>query len=163
MRGVGQTRKGLWRERGYSIAMLARDLGDILDAAGVDRVHYCGEAFWAPMGMQFAADFPDRVRTASFLSGPVYLHQKVQSIFAVGETSWSEAIRKLGVRAWAEATNTVPRFPPWMAPGFLEWYTSELAKDDRETLATFSEFCAVYDQREHLPRITVPEIGRAPV
>lgn len=162
MRGFGSSREGFSVDRGFSLGMLARDIVDILDEAEIDSVHFVGEAFGSTLGMQVAADFPRRVRTLSLLSGPVYLHQKVQDIFAMGEKSWSEAIRKRGVRAWAEATNTISRFPPEIDKGLLSWYTDELAKDDAETLATFSELCGVYDQRNLLTRIEAPVLGIYP-
>lgn len=162
MRGFGQSRQGFSLERGFDLPTQAQDLSVILDDIGIDSVHYVGEAFGGTLGIQFAANFPGRVRTLNLLSGPVYLHQKVQDIFAMGEKSWADALRIHGVRKWAEATNTVSRFPTWMGEGFLGWYTDELAMDDAETLAQFSLLCEAYDQRQLLPSITAPVLGIYP-
>jgi pimeloyl-ACP methyl ester carboxylesterase len=159
MRGFGQSRQGFALGSGFDLNDLSADIPRILDAEGIDRVHYVGEAFGGTLGIQAASQYPDRFRSLSLLSTPVFLHQKVQGIFALNESSWAEAIRKQGVKKWAEGTNTVSRFPTAMGPHFLEWYSNELGKTDAETLAKFSELCSSYDQTRFLEGITAPVLG----
>jgi 3-oxoadipate enol-lactonase len=159
MRGFGRSREGFAIGGGFDLNELAADIPRVLDAVGIDQAHYVGEAFGGTLGMQAASQYPDRFRSVSLLSAPVYLHRKVQGIFALNESSWSEAIRKHGVKKWAEGTNTVSRFPPWMNSGFLEWYSEELSKTDQETLIAFSELCSSYDQTRYLEGITAPVLA----
>jgi len=159
MRGFGASREGFSLSGNFDLPTFSSDLDSLLDAAGIDSVHYVGEAFGGTLGMQFAAEFPKRIRTLTLLSAPVFLHQKVKDIFALSEGSWADAIRARGVKAWAEGTNTVSRFPTWMGQGFLDWYSRELGNTDTETLAKFTEICSAYDQSPFLSRIKAPTLG----
>lgn len=51
---------------GFSFADLAADLAALLDALELDRVHLCGTSYGGFIGMQFAADYPQR--SASLLA-----------------------------------------------------------------------------------------------
>jgi pimeloyl-ACP methyl ester carboxylesterase len=159
MRGFGRSREGFSIAGGFSLDHFAGDIAHILDHAGIDQVHYVGEALGGTIGLQAASQYADRFRSLSVLSTPVYLHRKVQDIFALDDGSWGDAIRRNGIRKWAESTNTVSRFPPWMNPGFLAWYSEELATTDVETLASLTEICASYDQTRFLAGITAPVLG----
>ena len=162
MRGFGRSTRGFDPERGFNFADLGSDVIAILDALGADSVHYCGEAFGGTMAMQIAAEHPQRIRKLSLMSAPVFLHQKVQDNYALGEASWFDALRKHGVKKWAEATNTISRFPPHVGKGFLDWYSETLSAVDPETLIAFSRLCSSYDMREFLPRIQAPVLGVYP-
>lgn len=162
MRGFGRSREGFDASGGFRFADLVDDVVAVIDATGAGRVHYCGEAFGGTLGMQVAAEHPERIRTLNLVSAPVFLHQKVQDNFALGEASWMEALRKHGIRKWAEETNKISRFPRDASPGFLDWYNDTLARTDLETLITFSKLCAAYDKTEFLPRIEAPVLGVYP-
>jgi 3-oxoadipate enol-lactonase len=162
MRGFGQSREGFSLTRDFSLDDLTDDVKAVLDHANIEQAHYCGEAFGGTLGMQFAATYPDRLRTLNLMSSPVFLHQTTQQDFAIGESSWSEALRKHGVKAWANGTNTITRFPPEMGQDFLGWYSDELSHTDQETLAHFSELCRRYDQTHFLSKITAPTLAVFP-
>src|ERR1043166_7009131 len=162
MRGFGQSRDGFDAADGFRMADLAGDVIAIIDAVGAQNVHYCGEAFGGTLGLQIAAEHPQRIRSLSLLSSPVFLHQKIQSNYALGESSWVEALRKHGIRKWVEATNGIARFPPEATAGFLDWYSGELARADPETLIAFSNLCSSYDMAGFLPRIEAPVLGIYP-
>lgn len=49
---------------------LAAYVASVLDKAGVESAHIVGAKTGGPIAMQFAADFPDRTRTLSVVSGP---------------------------------------------------------------------------------------------
>jgi len=162
MRGFGASRAGFSIGPGFALADLVEDIVAVMDHAGLPTAHYVGEAFGGTLGMQLASRHPDRIRTLNLLSAPVFLHGEVQTNFAIGENSWGEALRKHGVRKWAEGTNTISRFPPEMGAQFLAWYSEELGKTDAETLASFSELCRSYDQTGFLAGITVPTLAIFP-
>lgn len=159
MRGFGASREGFSSEEGFRLNDLSADMARVLDDAGVERAHYVGEAFGGTLGMQFAAQYPDRIRTLSLLSAPVYLLESIQNMFAAGGTSWGDFIRNNGPKAWAERTNTVSRFPDSLGQPFLDWYSEELGHTDAETLARFTELCRSYDQTRFLADIQCPTLG----
>lgn len=159
MRGFGQSRDGFSLDDGFRLADLSADVIRVVDAIGADSVHFVGEAFGGTLGIQVAAEYPDRIRTLSLLSAPVLLEANVQEVFAGGEASWGDFIRKHGPKAWAEKTNTVARFPASLGQPFLNWYATELGHTDRETLASFTELCRSYDQTRFLSEIRSPVFG----
>jgi len=162
MRGFGRSREGYDPARGFTLGDLAADVVAIAEAAGAQQFHYCGEAFGGTLGMQIAAEHPQRISTLNLLSAPVYLNQTIQNNYALGETSWTDALRKHGIAKWAAATNNIARFPPQVSAAFMDWYNAELATADVETLIAFSRLCASYDMRDFLPRITAPVLGIYP-
>jgi 3-oxoadipate enol-lactonase len=162
MRGFGQSTRGGNASPSFRLDDLVQDVIAVVDDLGAQSVHYCGEAFGGTLGMQLAATYPDRVRTLNLISAPVYLHQNIQGNYALGEASWVDALRKHGIRKWAQATNTISRFPPEAGAEFLEWYNEELAKTDLDTLVNFSRLCSSYDQRQYLSRIVAPVLGIYP-
>lgn len=162
MRGFGQSRDGFSLDGSFNLEVFTQDILTVLAHVGCERVHYCGEAFGGTLGMQFAASFPDRIRTLNLVSSPVVLSNKIRNIYKLDGESWETAIRKRGVKAWVESTNTAVRFPPWMPEGFFDWYSTELGKTDAETLIAFSALCENYDQRTFLEKLTCPVFGIYP-
>lgn len=161
MRGFARSRAGIGADR-FALDDLVADVLAVADAAGAETFHYCGEAFGGTLGLQLAAQRPERVRTLSLVSAPVFLVDKIQRNYALGEASWFEALRVKGVRQWVQETNGIARFPPHASRAFLEWYDDEMAKTDPETLIAFSRLCASYDMTEHLPRISADVLGIYP-
>lgn len=162
MRGFGRSREGFDRTQGFETSDLVADVIAIIDDVGADNIHYCGEAFGGTLGMQLAAQHPDRIRTLSLVAAPVFLPRKIQQNYALGEASWIDALRKHGIKKWAAATNTIARFPPQVSAAFLDWYSDELATADPETLIAFSTMCASYNMTSYLPAITAPVLGVYP-
>lgn len=54
----------------WSFAGLAAYVASVLDKAGVRSAHIVGAKTGGPIAMQFAADFPERTRSLSVVSGP---------------------------------------------------------------------------------------------
>lgn len=138
------------------------DMTALLDALGLESVHYCGESFGGILGMVLAAEHPARVRTLSLVSAPVSLNQKHQETFAVGFKSREDALRSIGAVKWAALTNGTTRFPPGTDPGLLDWYANEMGKSDVEVM------CGLYGLLRHasalsfLPKIKAPVLGLYP-
>ena len=162
MRGFGRSREGFDRAQGFDTSDLVADVVAIIDDVGADKIHYCGEAFGGTLGMQLAAQHPDRIRTLSLVAAPVFLPRKIQQNYALGEASWIDALRKHGIKKWAAATNTIARFPLQVSAAFLDWYSDELATADPETLIAFSNMCANYNMTSFLPAITALVLGVYP-
>jgi pimeloyl-ACP methyl ester carboxylesterase len=54
----------------WSLPSLATFMAHVFDKAGIDSAHVIGAKTGGAVAMQFAADYPDRVRTLSVASGP---------------------------------------------------------------------------------------------
>jgi len=54
----------------WSFPSLAAYVASVLDKAGIESAHIVGAKTGGPIAMQFAADFPQRTRSLSVVSGP---------------------------------------------------------------------------------------------
>jgi 3-oxoadipate enol-lactonase len=162
MRGFGQSRDGFTLQHKFDLDVFTEDVLAVLDAEGIDRVHFCGEAFGGVLGTQFAATHPDRVRTLDLVGAPVALGAEIRKKFAHGGSHWGDTVKEIGIRAWVDSTNKLDRFPAWMEEGFFDWYSSEIAKGDLDTLVAFAKITENYDQSRFLPAIDCPVLGIYP-
>jgi len=83
----------------WSMPNLATTLARFLDHLGVDAAHIIGAKTGGAIGMQFAADYPQRTRTLTIVSGPV---TRVDSKIAFSAPSSSAQQRRLGSSASKE-------------------------------------------------------------
>jgi 3-oxoadipate enol-lactonase len=154
LRGLGRSSKDFDVTTGFSAALWIADLEAILDHAGVDSVHYCGESTGGIIGMLFAAERPQRVRTLSLISAPVRLNETAAARVGVGET----ALRQLGPMAYARAKNGVDRFPPGTDPGLMAWFAGEQGLSDLEVMINMQKFTYGLDTTPYLARIAAPTL-----
>lgn len=162
LRGLGGSPVEFDPAQGVTIADYIGDLVDLIDHLGLDRVHYCGESFGGILGMVLAAEHPSRVRTLNLVSAPVSLHEKHQQTFAVGHASREDALRTMGARAWAAATNGTTRFPPGTDPRQLDWYADEMGRNDVEVMCALYRLLRNATAESFLPKIEAPVLGLYP-
>lgn len=162
LRGMGASPVDFDPAKDITLGAHVEDLIAVLDALGLDSVHYCGESYGGIIGMVLAAEHPSRVRTLNLVSAPVSLNRRHQETFAVGYASREEALRAMGAKQWAAATNDTTRFPPGTDPGLLEWYAAEMGKSDVEVLCGLYGLLRNASARDFLPRIQAPVLGLYP-
>ena len=139
------------------------DVLAVLDDLNLDAVHYCGESFGGVIGMALAAEHPERVRTLSMVSSPVYQNQKSQEAYAAGFPTREEALRTLGTRNWAEAIYGAPDFfPEGTDPELRKWYVGEIGKSDAEMLCGLNGLLRHASVQDYLPRIVAPVLSLYP-
>ncbi len=136
---------------------LARDVVDLLDHLGVDRVHLAGSSAGAIVSMQVAIAYPERIRTlADFASTPGLKPSNVDA------DAWVAQIRRKGVRSFL-ADTVADRFDlSKVEPGFVEWFLDESAKTSPDWLARFIPLMASVDLGDELPRIRCPMLAVVP-
>lgn len=162
LRGLGQSPLEFDPAKDLTIENYVDDLVALVDALGVESVHYCGESFGGILGMVLAATQPARVRTLSLVSAPVSLNQKHQETFAVGFGSREEALRAIGAEKWAAMTNGTTRFPPGTDPGLLAWYAAEMGKSNVEVLCGLYGLLRNATAAPFLSKIEAPVLGLYP-
>lgn len=140
------------------------DVIAVLDALGLDAVHYCGESFGGIIGMALAARHPQRVRTLTLIAAPVYQNQTSQDVYAAGFPTREQALRTLGTRKWAEAVYGAPDFfPGGTDPGLRDWYVGEIARSDAEVLCgLYGTLLRTASAEALLPEIAMPVLGLYP-
>ena len=162
LRGLGRSAKDFDLTTGLGPSAYIRDLNALLDAVGADCVHYCGESLGGILGMMFAGECPQRVRTLSLVSAPVFLNEDFQNRSKFGYSSWEEALRKLGPRGYALAKNQGDRFAADTDPGLMQWFADEQGASDVEVLIAMQKLASRINATEYLPRIEAPVLAIFP-
>lgn len=162
LRGLGLSSRDFDLARDISLDAYCGDFNALIDELGGAPVHYCGESLGGILGMAFAAEHPDRVRTLSIVSSPVHLHGKDQTTSTYGHASRAQALEKMGARGWAEASNAGRRFPADGDPGMLKWFVDEMGKSDVEVLIATYAWASSFNAMPYLPKIKAPVLGLYP-
>ena len=74
-----------------------------------------GESLGGVVGFAFAALHPERVRTLSTLSAPLFIRPEIEKAFSFGHASWEEALGKMGSYEWGKKANAAA-YPPKPGP-----------------------------------------------
>ena len=162
LRGLGQSSKEFDLTTGYNLKALLDDLTDLLDHLGVETAHYCGEFSAGTLGMAFAAERADRVRSLSIISSPVAMTEEDKMSSLGAYPSRIAALRALGSRGWLEASNAGRRFPADADPALLDWTLDEMGKSDTEVLVELFKFVSSVNAEPYLPKITAPVLAIYP-
>ena len=162
LRGLGQSDINFDLETGINLEAYLSDFTDLLDNLGVESAHYCGESSAGTLGMAFAAERPERVRTLSIISSPVFMTEEDKQSSLHGHPDRVEALRKMGGRGWLEASNAGRRFPADANPDMLKWTLDEMGKSDTEVLVAMFKFVSNVNVTPLLPKITAPVLGIYP-
>ena len=147
----------------YNINTILEEIVDMLDQLGTEKVIFLGEATSGEVGHAFAARYPSRTIALITCSSPTMLPPAAIDLFSVGESSWPEAVIKLGSRGWNEALAKRPgTLPVHRGPEYLEWLLSEAGKTPKEGLAGYVIFLSELNSRPFLKDIKTPYLILAP-
>lgn len=162
LRGLGLSSTETGKPPKLGLDVYFNDLQAIIDHVGADSVHYCGESFGGILGMAFAGECPERVRTLSLVAAPVFISDYDKQSTTYGYSSRIEAIKGMGAKAWAEASNAGRRFPTDGDPGLLNWFVDEMGKADVAVLVAMFQWVSAFSAVPYLRRITAPVLGLYP-
>jgi len=162
LRGFGRSAPSVDPPDEFTVEACIRDLEAILDALGVESVHYCGESLGGILGMPFAAERPRRVRTLTLISSRVKLNRSSLERYRFGHETWEDALRKLGSKAYSEAKNTSDRFAPGTDPGLMNWFAEQQGSSRVESLVAVQRLARTIDTTPYLPRIEAPMLAIYP-
>ena len=162
LRGLGESGRDFDLERGINLDAYLKDFTDLLDHLGIESAHYCGESSAGTLGMAFAAERPQRVRTLSVISSPVAMSEEDKVSALAGHPDRVTALRKMGSRGWLEASNAGRRFPANADPALLAWTLDEMGKSDVEVLISMFRFVSNVDAAPYLAKIAAPVLAIYP-
>jgi 3-oxoadipate enol-lactonase len=162
MRGLGASTGDLDLESDITLDALIGDILAVMDDAVVGKIHYCGESMGGILGLALAARHPDRVRTLTLVATPVFIEQQMKTRYALGHGSRTEAMEKLGIKAWVAATTRLTRLPADDQPGLFNWYVDEFAKGDPDVQVAMSRLVNQANAQDFLPKIEAPVLGLYP-
>ncbi|HEY7378800.1 MAG TPA: 3-oxoadipate enol-lactonase [Steroidobacteraceae bacterium] len=150
----GHGRSTLGSKAQLEIADLARDAVSVLEAAGVERAHWCGLSLGGMTSMWAAVHYPERVTTVTLSNTSAYLPPR---------ETWDSRIDtalKLGMSALVDTI-----LGRWFTAEFSQRHPEAIAPIRAMLLATdpggYAACCAAIrdmDQRESLGAIRVPAL-----
>lgn len=157
MRGHGQSDP---LPDGYEPTLdnLAADTIGLMDALGIDRIHFVGESLAGVLGIWLGAHYPDRIQSLLLLSTPVKVSDQGRADFSAGMGSWEAAFDKLSPAEWAR--ETMPhRFDPGTTdPAYIDWAVEENARTPVESLRKYARLIERIDMTGGIPPVRVPTL-----
>lgn len=141
----------------FTLERLARDVIELIDHLGVDRIHLAGSSAGAIISMKVAIDYPDRIKTlADFASTPGLRPSNVDA------EKWVAHIQRRGVRGFLSET-IADRFDlATVDPRFVEWFLDESAETSAAWLARFVPLMRRVDLTQDLGHIRCPMLAVVP-
>ena len=111
----------------YTLELLGEDAVALLDALGIDQVHWVGLSMGGMIGQSIALNYPKRLKSLALCDTMAVVPQEAQPI-------WQEridAVREKGVASQLE-----PTMERWFTPSFLKLNPYMLGVIREEFLAT---------------------------
>jgi 3-oxoadipate enol-lactonase len=124
----------------WSMPNLATTLARFLDHLGVDAAHIIGAKMGGAIAMQFAADYPQRTRTLTIVSGPV---RPVDSKLPFSAPSSTAQQRRLGTSASKE---------------LVEYWNTLMGSTKPQTKSGMAKVEGALNMESVLPRIAAPTL-----
>lgn len=146
----------------YSLETTLQEILDLLDALGIEKVHFLGESTSGMLAEILAAKHPDRLHSITICSSPTHLPPPALEFFSFGHSDWPTACRELGSRGWAEALRRSPGTVASEDEGYLSWWIDQVSVSDGEGLAGYAQYLSTLDARPFLAQIKVPMLILAP-
>jgi 3-oxoadipate enol-lactonase len=154
-RGYGASSKPL-PGAPISAADLVNDAIGLMNALDIGRVHWVGEATGGTLGLQAAADRPERIASVTLCNGFAKQPGETAGVYALGEKDQAAAIEKYGVAEWSRRT-LHHRMDLKRAPeGLAEWVTAEMARTPAYVAADMFRFFSRVDLRPRLHEVRAP-------
>lgn len=142
-------------DKTLGIERLGRDVIELLDGLGLDRVHLSGSSAGGYCAQWLAIAHPERVaKLALFSSTPGLAHARPEARVP----TWPATVRAKGVDGLLGETVAARVDPTRVDPGFVRWMVDEAKRMDREFTARFLATMAALDLSRHLREIKAPTL-----
>jgi pimeloyl-ACP methyl ester carboxylesterase len=137
-----------------SFSGLALDLKTLLDQLGLDQVHLVAEATGGAISMQFAYEYPERLKSL-ILCGSL-----AANAAAVGSTltKWADEEEKSGTEAYVRDLMRIRLDISKADPDMVEWYAQEMFKTPTSSDILFRRLNSVTNLNNILPEIKTPTL-----
>lgn len=138
----------------YAMADLGRDVVDLLDRLGVERVSFCGLSMGGMVGQLLAANAPERIdrlvlcATKAFEADPPKWHQRAATVRADGV----EAIADTVLAVWLTEAFRAAH------PDVTARYREMMLDNTTEGYAACCEAIAGFDARDQLGAVSAPTL-----
>jgi pimeloyl-ACP methyl ester carboxylesterase len=143
---------------GYSVSSeaIASQVIAVLDALGLDRVHWVGESSGGIIGLLLAAARPERFASLVLCNTPTRISDDIKRIYALDRGSASEAMRAYGVGEWCRQTLGYRLDLDHAAPELQQWVIAEMDRTRPDIAAALHDCFESVDTMPILPQVTAP-------
>ena len=136
----------------WSMDVLTGDVVRLIDHLGAGAVHFAGASAGGSVGLRFAHDHPDRIKTLTLVAASARLAESKSN-----HAQWLVTIRAEGVEAFL-MKDAAARFNPDTDPELIRWFAREGGKNASEVVAGFAGYMTSLDQRDLLLGIKCPTL-----
>ena len=119
-----------------SLTAILSEIVDTLDQLGLRKVHFFGESTGGMFADAMAAMHPDRLLSVTTCSTPMVLPIGAQQAIAYGHSSWPEACRTMGSRAYAEEAARTMGTDQLPDQAYLKWWIDQVAQTNQCSMYT---------------------------
>lgn len=137
-------------EQALTLGRLVGDVAELLDHLGVESADVVGNSAGGYLGQQLAMTAPAQVRSLA-------LYGSTPGLKNSQAPSWIPQIEAKGLRGFLAETIR-DRLPEDAAPGHVEWFLDEAAKNDPAYIGKFVLLMASYDWSDQVERIGCPTL-----
>lgn len=136
----------------WSLEGFATDLLHLMDHLRIDQAHLVGETIGGTIALQFAYQFPDRLKTVTTCTSP-YKFRGVQSYL-----DYYNVVKEQGVETWIRQTANRRIEPGQGDPRHSEWYVQQMSHTAQHVVLETLAYLSTVDLTPILPRITAPAL-----
>lgn len=142
----------------YTFDQLAGDAIRLMDALGIERVHWVGESSGGIVGLTAALNHPERLHTLTVCDTPFKRPADIASTYTLGEPTRAAAFDKYGVGGWCRQTLSYRLDTTRASPALCEWYIEQMDKTPKHVANAMDKTVAGGDLLPRLPEITTPTL-----
>ncbi len=153
-RGCGGTSKPT--ADAYSLEQIAQDAIGLMDALGIDRVHWVGESSGGIIGMVAALNHADRLRTLTVCDTPFKRPATIESTYKLGEPTRAAAFDKYGIGGWCRQTLSYRLDTGKASAALCEWYIAQMDQTPKHCVNAMDAALRAGDLWPRLPEIRTP-------
>jgi 3-oxoadipate enol-lactonase len=144
----------------WSLARLAKDAVNVTDALGIKKVHFVSFESGGVVGLYFAANYPDRIKSLAMFNtpNPSWMSAgRMNRHFSCGYANEVEAIDALGLENWI--SRTLPIHVDGTAdPALIGWVKAKVASTPLAVVKSWFKVMEKTDLASLPPRVQVPTL-----
>jgi len=156
-RGCGETTKPP-AESVFSFEQLAGDAIGLMDALGIECVHWVGESSGGIVGLAAALAHPARLSSLTLCDTPFKRSATIASTYTLGEVDRASAFDKYGVDGWCRKTLSYRLDTTKASRGLCEWYIEQMGRTPKHVAVAMDKTVGQGDFWPQLPNIRVPTL-----
>jgi pimeloyl-ACP methyl ester carboxylesterase len=136
----------------YTLDLLVDDALGLMDALGIERVHWAAEASGGHVGLALALRRPERIATLTLCNTPFKLPQATNDLFVADE------VRAHGLGYWARKTLRNRIDVDKIDPGWIDWSSAEFQQVPPHVAIAQHDMIAAGDLLPRLGEIGTPAL-----